>query len=67
MGFISKEKSYNKFVIFHQLTHSHPTHSTTNWKKYFEESRQKTVSIINELSSKIRKYDPNGILIIMNN
>ena len=65
MGFISKEKSYNKFVIFHQLTHSHPTHSTTNWKKYFEESRQKTVSIINELSSKIQKYDPNGILIII--
>ena len=24
MGFINNEKSYNKFVIFHQLTHSHP-------------------------------------------
>jgi len=65
MSFINEEKNYNKFVIFHQLTHSHPNHSTINWTKYFIESRKKTVSIINELTEKIKSKDPNAILIII--
>ena len=64
MGFISK-KNLTINLLFSINLHILILHSTTNWKKYFEESRQKTVSIINELSSKIQKYDPNGILIII--
>ena len=65
MSFIKEESLYNKFVVFHQLTHSHPTHSTKNWTKYFIESRKKTVAIINELTQNIKLKDPNAILIII--
>ena len=65
MNFVSKENDYNKFIVFHQLTHSHPNHSTKNWKEYFLNSREKTVNIIEELVLKVKKNDPNSILIII--
>lgn len=55
----------NKFVIFHQLTHSHPTHSTKDWAQDFYDARLMNVELIKFLSSKIRQNDPNSILIIL--
>ena len=64
-SFINKENDYNKFVVFHQLTHSHPTPGTKNWRNQFIKSREKTVNIINQLVQKVKINDPNSILIII--
>lgn len=62
--YIGKD-DFNKFVVFHQLTHSHPSPDTKNWKNVFKEARKKNIDLIKNLSEKIIKEDPNSILIII--
>ena len=65
LEYISKTKGQNKFVIFHQLTHSHPTPGMKNWYNIFKNNRKVNVELIKTLAKTIREKDPESILIVI--
>jgi len=65
LSYIGKEEEYNKFVIFHQLTHSHPNPDTKNWMNIFNNQRENNVKLIKSLIRNIKENDKDSILIVI--
>ncbi len=54
-----------KFVFFHFYTFGHPTGETKNYINDFSQGDLETALIIEQAAKKIRKNDPNSILIVI--
>ena len=65
LNYIGKNNEYSKFVIFHQLTHSHPNPDTKNWIKIFNNQKENNIKLIKSLTKKIKENDKDSILIVI--